>query len=283
MRIVKALHALGIRDWRIYARSFRRMDNSQPNHKNTRWHFVCIVSWSWGSGQPGGKVAEVKEQGEIAIESKRGNTIKKNASPNNPAVHVERSGNDVVKRASELQIEEKAEGANGQQSNGDSKEEDDEPAEAETEDKGEKPTESEKRDEEMKDASSVEEKEEDAQPNGGAKAEATKDEAKEDAKDESKDDEKSEDDEEEVQTGDKRKVEDGPSEKAKGTEADKDEPATKKPKKDSADGEAETKSKKAGRPKASEKKEKKEPAKKKEPKKAATADGQPRRSGRNKA
>ncbi|KAF2023869.1 hypothetical protein EK21DRAFT_15740, partial [Setomelanomma holmii] len=66
------------------------------------------VSWSWGSGQPGGKVAEVKEQGEIAIESNRGNTIKKNASPDNPAVHIERSGNDVVKRASELQVDKKA-------------------------------------------------------------------------------------------------------------------------------------------------------------------------------
>ena len=80
------------------------------------------VSWNWGSGQPGGEVAEVKDQGEIAIESKKGNTIKKNASPDNPAVHVERSGNDVVKRASELQIDEKTDGANGEQANGDSKE-----------------------------------------------------------------------------------------------------------------------------------------------------------------
>ncbi|KAH7349053.1 hypothetical protein BKA66DRAFT_431987, partial [Pyrenochaeta sp. MPI-SDFR-AT-0127] len=69
---------------------------------------VLPVSWSWGSGQPGGKVAEVKEHGEIAIESHRGNTIKKNADPENPAVHIERSGNDVVKRASELQVDKKA-------------------------------------------------------------------------------------------------------------------------------------------------------------------------------
>ncbi|KAF1826805.1 uncharacterized protein K489DRAFT_290626, partial [Dissoconium aciculare CBS 342.82] len=60
------------------------------------------VSWNWGSGKPGGTVAEVKEHGEIAIQSNKGNTIKKNADPENPAVHVERSGNDVVKRASEL-------------------------------------------------------------------------------------------------------------------------------------------------------------------------------------
>ncbi|KAI0154710.1 hypothetical protein GGR57DRAFT_109074 [Xylariaceae sp. FL1272] len=66
------------------------------------------VSWNWGGGAPGGKVAETKSQGEIAIKSKRGNTIKKNASPDNPAVHVSRSGNDVVKRASELNVEQKA-------------------------------------------------------------------------------------------------------------------------------------------------------------------------------
>ncbi|KAI0965531.1 hypothetical protein F4678DRAFT_467393 [Xylaria arbuscula] len=66
------------------------------------------VSWNWGGGAPGGTVAETKDEGEIAIKSKRGNTIKKNASPDNPAVHVERSGNDVVKRASELTVEKKA-------------------------------------------------------------------------------------------------------------------------------------------------------------------------------
>lgn len=68
----------------------------------------CTVSWNWGGGAPGGKVAETKEHGEIAIQSKRGNTIKKHAEPGNPAVHIERSGNDVVKRASELNVEEKA-------------------------------------------------------------------------------------------------------------------------------------------------------------------------------
>jgi hypothetical protein len=61
------------------------------------------VVWNWGGAKPGGTVEEVKEQGEIAITSNRGNVIKKNASPDNPGVHVARSGNDVVKRASELQ------------------------------------------------------------------------------------------------------------------------------------------------------------------------------------
>jgi hypothetical protein len=67
-----------------------------------------VVSWNWGGGAPGGTVAETKDEGGIAIKSKRGNTIKKNASPDNPAVHITRSGNDVVKRASELTVEEKA-------------------------------------------------------------------------------------------------------------------------------------------------------------------------------
>lgn len=83
---------------------------------------MIAVSWNWGSGAPGGTVAETKKEGEIAITSKRGNKIKKNAEPSNPAVHVERSGNDVVKKASELNIEEKANGNTG----GDSKDADSE-------------------------------------------------------------------------------------------------------------------------------------------------------------
>ncbi|KEF61397.1 uncharacterized protein A1O9_02963 [Exophiala aquamarina CBS 119918] len=71
------------------------------------------VTWNWGSGQPGGTVAETKTEGDIAITSKRGNKVKKNAEPSNPAVHVERSGNDVVKKASELNVVEKANGSSG--------------------------------------------------------------------------------------------------------------------------------------------------------------------------
>ncbi|MCJ1371460.1 hypothetical protein MMC20_002677 [Loxospora ochrophaea] len=71
----------------------------------------ATVSWSWGGGQPSGEVAEKKTEGEVAIKSKRGNTIKKNADPENPAVHVTRSGQDVVKKSSELEVEEKADGA----------------------------------------------------------------------------------------------------------------------------------------------------------------------------
>jgi len=68
------------------------------------------VSWNWGGGAPGGTVAEKKTDGEIAIQSKRGNTIKKNASKDNPAVHISRSGNDVVKRVSELNVDKKSSG-----------------------------------------------------------------------------------------------------------------------------------------------------------------------------
>lgn len=52
-------------------------------------------------------LAEKKTEGEVAIKSKRGNTIKRKAEPDNPAVHVARSGNDVVKKQSELEVEEK--------------------------------------------------------------------------------------------------------------------------------------------------------------------------------
>jgi hypothetical protein len=44
---------------------------------------LTVVSWNWGSGNPKGEVAEVKEQGELVIESK-GKEVKKNASPDNP-------------------------------------------------------------------------------------------------------------------------------------------------------------------------------------------------------
>ncbi|KAF8338686.1 hypothetical protein F5887DRAFT_1077621 [Amanita rubescens] len=59
------------------------------------------VSWNWGGGHPKGKVAEVKTSGKLEIESK-GKRVHKNADKSNPAVHIERDGNDVVKRASEL-------------------------------------------------------------------------------------------------------------------------------------------------------------------------------------
>ena len=69
------------------------------------------MSWNYGGAQPSGEVAEKKADGEVSIQSKRGNTIKRKGDPENPAVHIARSGNDVVKKQSELHVEEKAEGA----------------------------------------------------------------------------------------------------------------------------------------------------------------------------
>merc|ERR1711939_1048954 len=74
------------------------------------------VSWSWGSGQPSGTAAEVKA-GDVTVVSHRGNEITKHGEEGNPAVHVERSGNDVVKKASELKVE-----SHGSKSNGTSSE-----------------------------------------------------------------------------------------------------------------------------------------------------------------
>ncbi|KAF9456959.1 hypothetical protein BDZ94DRAFT_1135587, partial [Collybia nuda] len=59
------------------------------------------VSWKWGQSSPQGTIAEIQTTGQLEIESK-GKLVHKNADPDNPAVHVAREGNDVVKRASEL-------------------------------------------------------------------------------------------------------------------------------------------------------------------------------------
>jgi len=60
------------------------------------------VEWKWGGGKPSGVVEEIKTDGQLEIKSK-GKMVHKNASPENPAVHVGREGNDVVKRMSELE------------------------------------------------------------------------------------------------------------------------------------------------------------------------------------
>ncbi|KAF2814209.1 uncharacterized protein BDZ99DRAFT_354724, partial [Mytilinidion resinicola] len=65
-------------------------------------------SWQWGGSKPSGTVAEVKEHGDLSIQSNKGNTITKNASPDDPAVHLAREGNDVVKRAHELTVDKPA-------------------------------------------------------------------------------------------------------------------------------------------------------------------------------
>ena len=66
------------------------------------------MSWSYGGGKPTGEVVEKKIDGELSIQSKKGNTITRRGDPENPAVHMAREGNDVVKKQSELTVEEKA-------------------------------------------------------------------------------------------------------------------------------------------------------------------------------
>ena len=68
------------------------------------------ASWNWNGSTPSGEVAEKKTEGEVSIQSKRGNTIKKSAQPNDPAIHLARPGNDVVKNQSELHVDEKRSG-----------------------------------------------------------------------------------------------------------------------------------------------------------------------------
>lgn len=69
---------------------------------------IWLVSWSWGGSNPSGTAGEVKA-GEVTVTSHRGNDISKTGDESNPAVHIERSGNDVVKLANELNVEKKAE------------------------------------------------------------------------------------------------------------------------------------------------------------------------------
>ncbi|KAK5661162.1 hypothetical protein OQA88_11053 [Cercophora sp. LCS_1] len=69
------------------------------------------VSWEWGAGHPSGTVAETSTTDPITIETKRGNTVSKNADESNPAVRIEQDGgNEVVKRAAEVTVEEQAGG-----------------------------------------------------------------------------------------------------------------------------------------------------------------------------
>jgi len=133
------------------------------------------VSWQWSGGRPGGVASEVKEQGEITMETKRGNEVKKNAEPDNPAVKVDREGHDVVKKASELEVEE--EGPNHKE-DGEKQDDKDE------QDKDEKKEEEEKKDEDKKDEDKNEvdgeEKKDSEEPQAGEKRKADDDEEKKD-------------------------------------------------------------------------------------------------------
>ncbi|KZS95342.1 hypothetical protein SISNIDRAFT_484196 [Sistotremastrum niveocremeum HHB9708] len=60
------------------------------------------VSWKWGTSHPSGKIDEIVEEGKAQVTSNKGNTITRNAKPDDPAIKITRSGNDVVKLAHEL-------------------------------------------------------------------------------------------------------------------------------------------------------------------------------------
>lgn len=73
-----------------------------------------VVSYPWGGGQPGGTVTDVATDGAVTMETKRGNEVKKHGEEGNPAVYIQRDeGHDVVKKASEIEIDEKKGGASG--------------------------------------------------------------------------------------------------------------------------------------------------------------------------
>merc|ERR1711939_462316 len=131
------------------------------------------VSWQWSGGRPGGVASEVKEQGEMTMETKRGNEVKKNAEPDNPAVKVDREGHDVVKKASELEVEE--EGPNHKEDG--EKQDDKKDEENKDEEKIEEGEEEDKKDEDEVDG---EEKKDSEEPQAGEKRKADDDEEKKD-------------------------------------------------------------------------------------------------------
>lgn len=175
------------------------------------------------------------------------NEVKKKADPENPAVHVARSGRDVVKRASEPQVEEKGE------NHSDEKKDDGEKKDSEDDKKD-----SEEKSEEKSDDKESEKKDDEDKENSDDKKDAEK-ETNGDA-----------------QTGDKRKADDESDEKSDDKSDEKKADKAEEPKEN---GDAPP-PKKKGRPAKNSNAPKAEKPKK-EPKKAATESGQPRRSGRN--
>jgi hypothetical protein len=253
------------------------------------------VSWKWSGSRPGGEVAEVKEEGEAKITTKNNNEVKKNAEPDNPAVVIERSGNNVVKKASELEVEEagdkheKDKGEEKEVTKDDEKKAEEKPngeakANGTSEEKKEKDESEDKKDE---DESKKENGETESKANGDSDPKG-----KENGESEKKNEngEPAKNGTSDAETGDKRKAEDDSAE-----DQDETAPSAKKQKTDDNNddddkGEAQSNGqaapapapRKKGRPAKNAATPKKD-AKKKEPKKAATESGEPRRSGRNRS
>lgn len=53
------------------------------------------VNWSWGSQKPGGTVKEVKDEG-AEVKTKKGSTISKDGSAEDPAVVIETDNKNMA-------------------------------------------------------------------------------------------------------------------------------------------------------------------------------------------
>ena len=74
--------------------------------------YFPLVTYAWGSGQPGGTVTQVESNAPVTMETKNGNEVKKQGEESNPALYIARDGHDVVKKASEVEVEEKSDKPN---------------------------------------------------------------------------------------------------------------------------------------------------------------------------
>jgi hypothetical protein len=131
-----------------------------PHHQANIFN---LVSWNWNGSHPSGTASEVKP-GEVTVVSHRGNEISKTGDESNPAVHIERSGNDVVKLANELNVDKRApesnaNGASSSESKSETKKDEEKEEEPEQKKEEKNEAEAEKKAEEKKDEPKEEKKE----------------------------------------------------------------------------------------------------------------------------
>ncbi|KAG9229402.1 hypothetical protein BJ875DRAFT_474957 [Amylocarpus encephaloides] len=214
------------------------------------------VSWDWDGSHPSGTAGEVKA-GEVTVTSHRGNEISKTGDESNLAVHIDRSGNDVVNATNELNVESKGSVSETNKQNGTSEQKEDEKKEDEKK-------EDEKKEDEKKEEHKAQRGEEKGEEKKEAESEKKEEESNSDQDEEKKDEEMPDAEADgEAKAGDKRKADekvDAKSEKKQEENGD-----DKKKQKTKANGTApiNCEKKKAGRPRndnSAPKKEKKEPA-----------------------
>ena len=138
------------------------------------------MTYAWGSGQPGGTVTQVESNADVTMETKKGNEVKKHGEPENPALYIERDGHDVVKKASEVEVSEKADKPKESESEKktDGEEKKDEKEEKKPESNGE-PQKAEPKTGDKRPAEESAEDEKAEETNGEAKKQKTDDEPKE--------------------------------------------------------------------------------------------------------